>query len=82
MSLTLLTDAGEYLISVELGSSSENFDLKSVSLLRNGKVVSTDEHSLLGEGGSSIYHLKLTDYKPGAKYEVHGEVIKCNCCKW
>ena len=63
---------GEYLITVELGSSSDPFDLKSVSLLCNGKIVSTDEHSLIGEGGSNQYILKLTDFLPGAKYEVSG----------
>ena len=56
-------DPGEYIISVELGSSSRFFDLKSVSLLWNGKVVSSDYHSLIGEGGGSIYHLKLDDYQ-------------------
>ena len=64
---------GEYLISVELGSSSDPFDLKSVSLLGNGKVMSSDDHSLIGEGGSSIYHLNLGDYDPGMKYEILAE---------
>jgi hypothetical protein len=65
---------GEYLVTVELGSSSDYFDLKSVSLLCDGKIVSSDKHSLIGEGGSGIYHLTLTDYRPGAKYEVHGDL--------
>jgi hypothetical protein len=65
---------GEYLVTVELGSSSDYYDLKSVSLLSNGKVVSTETHSLIGEGGSGIYHLKLIDYQPGTKYEIHGDI--------
>ena len=65
---------GEYLITVELGSSSDSYDLKSVSLLCNGKVIDIDEHSLIGEGGSSMYRLKLGDYTPGAKYEILGDI--------
>ena len=72
---TLIDGPGEYKLTVELGSSSENFDLRSISLLRNGKMVSTDEHSLTREGGSGLYNLKLTDYVPGAKYEVQGDLI-------
>ena len=71
----IIDGSGEYQVTVELGSSSENFDLRSVSLLRNGTMVSTDEHSLTREGGSGLYNLKLIDYAPGAKYEVHGDLI-------
>jgi hypothetical protein len=71
----LIDRPGEYEVTVELGSSSENFDLRTVSLLRNGAIVSTDAHSLTGEEGSGIYNLKLTDYVPDAKYEVIGDLI-------
>jgi hypothetical protein len=70
----IIDSPGEYIITVELGSSSDSYDLRSVSLLGNGKVISTDEHSLIGEGGNGIYHLELRDYKPGTKYEVHGDI--------
>jgi hypothetical protein len=65
---------GEYRISVELGSSSEYFDINSISLLRNGKAVSTDNHPFLGKGGSSIYNLILKDYQPGEIYSVHADI--------
>ncbi len=61
MSLKLLMASGEYLISVELGSSSEYFDIKSISLLRNGKVESTDEHTFLGKGWQQY----LSSYSEG-----------------
>lgn len=70
----IIDGSGEYLVSVELGSSSDPYDLRSVSLLGNGKVLSTDEHPLFGEGGSFMYRLILTDYKPAAKYEIKGDV--------
>jgi hypothetical protein len=71
----LIDAPGDYLITVELGSSSESFDMKSVSMLQDGKVVCTDEHSLTGEGGSCTYHLKLAGYQSGAKYEIHGDIL-------
>lgn len=70
----IIDSPGEYIITVELGSSSDYYDLRSVSLLGNGKVISTDEHSLIGEEGNGIYHLELRDYRPGTKYEVHGDI--------
>jgi len=65
---------GEYLITVELGSSSNPLNLKSVSLTANGKVVSSDYHSLVGEGGGSIYILNLAEYNPSMKYEIIADI--------
>ncbi len=71
----LIDSPGEYEVSVELGSSSQTFDLGSVSILRNDTVVSTADHPLTGTGGSGIYKLELADYIPGARYEVLGDLI-------
>jgi hypothetical protein len=71
----IIDGPGDYIISIELGSSSESFDLTSVSLICNGKVVTCDSHSLIGEGGGSMYHLKLDNYQSGAKYEVRADII-------
>ncbi len=71
----IIDAAGEYLITVELGSSSEYYDLKSVSLLENNRVISIDTHSLNGENGSNTYHLKLEKYNPDARYQIRGELI-------
>ncbi len=66
---------GEYIITVELGSSSEYYDLKSVSLLENNRIVSIDTHSLIGENGTDAYHLKLEKYNPEARYQIRGGLI-------
>jgi hypothetical protein len=71
----IIDAAGEYLITVELGSSSEYYDLKSVSLLENNRVISIDNHSLNGRNGSNVYHLKLEKYNPDGRYQIHGELI-------
>jgi hypothetical protein len=70
----IIEGPGEYLVTVELGSSSDPYDLKSVSLLADGKVVCSDEHKLTGELGRRSYSLKLAEYQPGAKYEVRGTI--------
>jgi hypothetical protein len=71
----IIDSAGDYLLTVELGSSSEYFDVRSVSLLEDGKIICTDEHPLLGEGGKGVYKLPLGAYHPGAVYTVQADLI-------
>jgi hypothetical protein len=71
----IIDGPGDYIVTVELGSSSESFDLASVSLLCNGKAVTSDAHPLIGEGGSGMFHLKLENYQSGSKYEVLADII-------
>ncbi len=66
---------GDYVVTAELGSSSDYFDIKSVSLLCDGKVISTDGHLFMGRGGKREYHLNLADYKKGSAYSVKAELI-------
>ncbi len=71
----IVNSSGEYRVSVELGSSSEYFDIKSVTLEEDGKDVATDEHFLTGEGGSGFYNLTLREHHPGAKYTLHADLV-------
>jgi hypothetical protein len=74
----IIDGPGEYLITVEPGSSSDYYNIKSVSLLQNGNVGDIDEHPFAGEGGKNLYRLDLADYNPGDKYEVQSDLINAS----
>ncbi len=71
----IINGPGEYIITFELGSSSDYFNVKSVSLTENGKPISKDEHLLTGVGGSSEFKLKLPEYKRNVEYQIRAELI-------
>ena len=67
---------GDYTISVEHGVGA-SFNIQSVSLLEDGQVVSKNEHPLNGENGNSLYPLKLKEYNPKRKYQIHATIDNC-----
>jgi hypothetical protein len=71
----LIDREGEYVVSVELGSSSDFFNINSVSLLENGKEVCSDSHLYLGNGGKSEYRLKLSRFRKGSRYQIKADLI-------
>ena len=65
---------GEYILSVEHGGGPAGFNINSVSMLENDKMISFDRHSLNGIGGDSFYHLNIDYYNPENKYQIQPEI--------
>ncbi|MCP4974937.1 MAG: hypothetical protein GY931_02130 [Maribacter sp.] len=71
----ILKDSGEYVLCFEHGGGPDDFNIESVSLIENNKVISIDTHFLNGKDGNSFYHLTIEDYKPENKYILHTKLV-------
>jgi hypothetical protein len=71
----LIDSPGQYVVTVELGSSADYFDIESVSLLADDRVVASDVHRFTGKGGNEFYTLVLQDYDPAAKYVIKADLV-------
>ncbi|WP_341216239.1 hypothetical protein [uncultured Wocania sp.] len=70
----IIDGAGAYVISYEHAGGPDQFNINSIALLENGKMVTEDKHVLNGIGGSSLYKLELQSYTKEAKYEMKASV--------
>ncbi len=66
---------GTYTIAVEHGGGPDNFNISSITLTENGKVISSDEHSLNGYGGSNFYQFQVNNYNPDNQYQIKANII-------
>lgn len=65
---------GEYILSVEHGSGPADFNINSVSMRENDKMISFDRHSLNGIVGDSFCLLNIDYYNPENKYLIQPEI--------
>ncbi len=66
-----LVDANsEYVIVYEHGGGSDDFNINSISLLRDGEIISTDQHVLNGFKGGNLYKLQVENHDKKSKYEL------------
>ena len=74
---TLLTGPGKFQVEWQYDRGAHGLEIRKTRLLRDGEVVSEDEHGGWAGSGSrgNIYSLELTDHDPAAKYEILGEVV-------
>ncbi len=66
----LVDTNGEYVIVFEHGGGSDDFNINSLSLLKDGEIISSDKHVLNGYKGSSLYKLQLKNHDKKSKYEI------------
>ena len=66
----LVDSNGEYVIAYEHGGGSDDFNINSISLLKDGKIIITDQHVLNGYEGSSLYKFQIDKYDNKSKYEI------------
>ena len=66
----LVDTNGEYVIVFEHGGGSDDFNINSLSLLKDGEIISSDKHVLNGYKGSNLYKLQLNSHDKKSKYEI------------
>jgi len=66
----LVNSNGEYVIVFEHGGGSDDFNINSLSLLKDGEIISSDKHVLNGYKGSNLYKLQLNSHDKKSKYEI------------
>ena len=71
----LINASGEYVLCFEHGGGPDDFNIQSVSILENKKVIGTDKHLLNGKGGSNFYQLEIEDYNPENDYSIQTKLI-------
>ena len=65
-----MQEIGDYGVSIEHGGGSHNFNIESISLLEDGKIIVKDQHPLNGKGGSNQYMLPITNRKEKSRYQL------------
>ncbi|MGQ7868847.1 hypothetical protein [Sunxiuqinia sp. sy24] len=65
---------GEYIISVEHAGGAANYNIESVTLLKNGQPIASDKHPLNGAGGSNFYRLMLEQFDTTKQYTLQAEL--------
>lgn len=63
-------EAGNYEVAIEHGGGSDDFNINAVSLVQNGRVISSQKQPLNGYGGNNIYRLKLDRYDKKNTYDI------------
>ena len=71
----IIKEAGHYIAAVEHGGGPDDFNLNAISLLKDGEVISEDEHVLNGHNGSNLYHLKLKEYDSKSRYLLRIDLV-------
>ncbi len=66
---------GKYIVSVEHGGGPANYNLKSVGLFENGKLVAKANHTLNGKDGNSFYTLNINEFDASKTYTIQTEII-------
>ena len=71
-----ITKAGDLTVLFQYTTGACRLDIDGLELLLNGQPVATDSHS--ARTGlvdlDNVFHLKLTDFHPGARYEIRAKV--------
>ncbi len=66
----LVDTNGEYVIVYEHGGGSDDFNVNSISLLKDGKIISSDQHVLNGYEGGNLYGLQVKNHDKKSAYEI------------
>jgi hypothetical protein len=70
----LIDAPGEYTVSVEHGGGSANYNVESVALFEDGKLLASDKHPLNGKNGNSFYRLKVDEYNASNKHHIKPQI--------
>ena len=71
----LISEDGTYVVAIEHGGGSDDFNVNSITLLRDSLQISTDKHVLNGYNGSNLYHLNLDDYELSGNYQIKIDLV-------
>lgn len=66
----LIDKGGDYVLAIEHGGGSEDFNVNAVSLLKDTIKISTHKHVLNGYNGSNLYHLNIENYEDTGNYRI------------
>ncbi len=71
-----ITHAGDVVLELDYLRGAHGLTIDRVALVADGKELAADEHRGWAGGGSNgnVYHLKIADFSPTAKYEVVAKV--------
>jgi hypothetical protein len=70
----IIESAGEYMVTVEHGSSNHDFNIESFQLKQNGKLIAEDQHVLNGKNGSNVYRLVVDNHQKGDTYTLQADL--------
>ena len=71
----IINGPGEYMVAVEHGGGSDDFNINKISLLKGDDVISERSQLLNGHNGSSMYSLMLKEYDDQATYKIKVDLI-------
>ncbi|GAA3554376.1 hypothetical protein [Snuella lapsa] len=71
----MINGSGEYVVTIEHGGGSDNFNVTAISLLEDNREIAMDKHVLNGYKGSNLYHLHLEDYDSISRYTLNVDVV-------
>lgn len=71
----IINGPGEYIVAVEHGGGSDDFNINGMALLKGDIIISEDQQLLNGHHGSSMYSLKLQDYEEQSTYSIRVDVV-------
>ncbi|GGW50504.1 hypothetical protein [Arenibacter certesii] len=71
----IINGPGEYMVAVEHGGGSDDFNINKISLLKGGEVISERSQLLNGHNGSSMYSLMLKEYDNQSTYNIKVDLV-------
>lgn len=71
----IVNGPGEYMVAVEHGGGSDDFNINKISLLKGDDVISERSQLLNGHNGSSMYSLMLKEYDDRATYNIKVDLV-------